>query len=309
MMRLTGWRAVVVMVLLAAAESFTVRWLVGGHGVGGVTPSPSTPVTLAFWPLIGLVVGWIWTGVQVAAKVTLTALSWSVNVLWAFARSVANAGIAIGKSLISATRSLWDALKFTYTDILKPAWDQFWRFIDWAKRTLQNIFEPVFQFLDKIRGYVLQFYEDYVRPVLDIIDVTRRFLRVLAALGIEWARTLERKLAELEARIELPFRLVLSAINEIVNIVNRVVTADGLFQRLAYVRTLERDIVYAVRVFNNSQSKPLTDDERRTAVDGVVYKSGAAVLNETRVYVGTGQGPRASSVDEWTTHLRVRLGL
>ena len=39
-------------------------------------------VRLAFWGWIVALANWIWTGVQVVGHVTLSALAWSVSVLW-----------------------------------------------------------------------------------------------------------------------------------------------------------------------------------------------------------------------------------
>lgn len=295
--------------LLGIAEALLLRWLSEVHGAGGVPSHTPAPPALAFWFLFGLVIGWIWTGVQVAGRITLQVLAWSVQALWAFARAIANASIAVGKAVIELGKGAWDFFVLTYENVIKPLAMQVKKFVDWAVKWSHKVFDPIFQFLDRIRGWVLRVYNDYVRPVLDIIDVTRRALRILASLGIEWARTLDNKLGQLEEKIQQPFTLILGKINELVNFVNRIATADGLFQRLAFIRSLERDIKYAVNAWHNSQSKPLTDDDRRTAIDGLKYKSGAEVLRETKTYLATGQGPRASSVDEWVVDLRRRLSV
>lgn len=288
--------------LLGLVEAFTLRWAFGLHGSGDASGAPEPPVFLAFWGLFALVIGWIATGLQAAGHVTLQILAWSVNVLWAFARTIANAGIAVGRALVVAVKSVWDFSKLTYSSVLKPAWLKFWRFIESVQRTLERIFEPVFSFLDRIRTWVLRIYENFVRPILDMIDVARRALRVLSALGIDWARALERKLAELEEKIQLPFTFVLGKINEIVNIVNRVVTADGLFQRLAYIRTLERDMRYAGRAIVNWREHPITKAEFDQTRDKLKPKTIEQLEAEARQHIdGTG-GPRSGLITEMVQH-------
>lgn len=293
--------------LVGIGEAFVLRWLSGAHGVGETPPSSPAPVSLAFWGLFLTLIGWIWQGAQVAGRITLQVLAWSVNALWAFARSVANVGIAIGKAVIKASREVWSFLKLTYTEVLKPAWQKFWRFVEWAKRTLEHVLKPVFRFLDKVRNYVLRIYEDYVRPVLDIIDVTRRALRVLAALGIDWARALERRLAELEDKIQLPFRLVLEKINEVVNLVNRVVTADGLFQRLALVQSLGRDFQYAIRALANPMRHPVADAQRKALENSPLGKPIEGVIKDYRLYLSTQSGDEASMIRDVVARTRPLL--
>ena len=88
-------------------------------------------------------------------------------------------------------------------------------------------------------------------------------MRILSSLGVAWARKLDAQLGAIEDKIERPFRYVLAKVNEIVNLVNRVITADGLFQRAALIRSLGRRL--QVRVESNpavASVNPLTDAQR-----------------------------------------------
>jgi hypothetical protein len=280
--------------------------LVHGHPIG---VSDAAPVSMAFWAAIVAIAGWVWRGLEVAGRVTLSALSWSVNVLWAFARTAYNAAVAAGKGLVTGFRKSWDFLQATYTHVLKPAWQHFWKWIDTAKRWLEQLFGPVLRFLRTIRDEILKFYDKWIRPILDTIDIARKALRVLQALGVDWARKLDAELAKFQQAIERPFRELLAKVNEIVNLVNRVVTLDGLFQRLALIRSIERDIGYVVNTWHNSQSVPLTAEERRAALLRGEYKTGEEIIRETQRYLDTGDGPRSETIDEWSTSLAIRLGV
>lgn len=293
--------------LLGLTESLFLRWVLELHGAGAPSPAPAPPVALAFWALFGLVVGWIWTGVQVAGRVTLQVLSWSVQALWAFARAVANAGIAVGKAVIQLGKGAWDFFVLTYENVIKPLALQVKKFVDWAVKWSHKVFDPIFQFLDRVRGWVLRVYSDYVRPVLDIIDVTRRMLRVLASLGFDWARTLEQKLAQLEEKIQLPFTFILAKINEIVNLVNRIATVDGLLQRLALIRSFERDIRYAARAIHNWRSAPFSQadsDALKASVKTLTVQQAEA---QAHMHImGTG-GRRANLINEMVQHWTIQI--
>jgi hypothetical protein len=85
------------------------------------------------------------------------------------------------------------------------------------------------------------------------------------------------------------------------------VTADGLFQRLALVRSIERDVRYVRNALANAFSRPVTDAERRAALEGLDYKSTEQLIEETRVYLQTGAGPRAALIEELSQDLALRL--
>lgn len=295
--------------LVAAAFALLVRAFDGSDVVTSTRADDWAPPALAF-------IGWliaigqaIWTGLQAAGQAVLTALVWSVKALWAFAVMVHNGLKALGKLLLTGAKKTLDLFRGLYREVLKPAWTKFWKFVDQVRDWAEKKFKPLFDLLFKWRKRILDFYTKWIRPILDVIGVARKVLRVLQTFGIDWARALDKKLADLERRIEEPFRRLLAEVNKIINIVNRVVTADGLFQRLALIRSVERDIAYVVNAWNNSQSKPLTDEERQAALKAGVFKTNEERIRETQVYLDTGAGPNAELIDEWSTSLALRLGV
>lgn len=287
------------LLLLCALEALVWRAL------GGAARDDGTAV--AFWQIIGLIAGIIWTGVQVAGKVTLTILSWSVKVLWAFAIQVRNVAVAIGHTVVDVGRKAWDFLRLTYDEVLRPAWTKFWGWFDKLRHWVERAVGPVLDFLDRVRSWVMRFYDVWVRPILDAIGIARRVLNVLASLGLDWARALDQKLRWLEEKIEAPFRLAIAKINEVIGIVNRVVTADGLFQRVALIRTIERDMRFVGRALANWRSVPLTDadfDALRAQTGGNRTEAQMRADFIDRV---TASGPHAARASEMAAIWRERI--
>jgi hypothetical protein len=296
--------------LLGVLEALAWRWVTTALDVPADPRAGPAPPALAFWFLVGLIASWIWTGVQVAGRITLQILAWSVKVLWAFATAVRNAAIGIGRAFVEFGHKAWDFLKLTYDNVLKPAWKQFWEWFDKARKWLDDTFGPVLRFLDAVRTHILKFYDKWVRPFVDIIGFARQVLGILASLGLDWARRLDAKLRWLEEKIEAPFRLVLAKLNEIVNVVNRVVTADGLFQRLAYIRTLQRDVAYVWRGLFEPVDTKLTPDEQSRYGQPLPGKTRAEHIAELKTYIAQQDGPIAPRVNEWIADvaLQVRRG-
>jgi hypothetical protein len=173
-----------------------------------------------------------------------------------------------------------------------------------------------------LRDSVLKFYKLYVRPWLDLIDVTRKLLRVLAVLHVPFARELDARLGRLQQWIERPFRILLAQINAITNIINRIVTLDGLLQRLTLIRSLARDYQYAWRAITEPYNRPVSEADRaamRLALAaamiaagmpaalamalitrGVEPKTPATIEANARAYLKTGDGVDAPLLNEMT---------
>lgn len=285
-------------VVVAAALAVSLRQLAPWTDPPGPPGGDTSPPLLAFWPLVALVASAIWKGLEVAGRITLEVLRWSVLQLWSFARNTYNAAIGVGKALVTAARRTWDFFEATYEYVLKPAWQYFWRWFDRARRWLEDVLRPVFRFLRYIRQWVLDFYAKYVRPILDVLAIAQKVLRVLQTLGFDWARKLDQQLAELQRRIDAPFRFALEKINQVINLVNRVVTADGLIQRVALVRSIERDIRQVSRAFVNWRSRPVTDEELQRLRELARAKTYEQVTENATALLRDDAGPYKPFVDE-----------
>jgi len=227
-----------------------------------VLPADDALDVRAAWFAWLIVVGQaIATGLQAVGHAVLVALTWSVEALWYMARELAVGLKWFAVQFLETGKKLWSFTRGLFTNVLRPAWQKFWKFVDWARRTLDDLFRPVFRFLETVRAEFLKYYARFVRPVLDSLDLARKVLRVFSTLGLDWARRLDDELARIQERIDAPFQFVLGKINEVINLVNRVVTANGLFQRLALVRSIERDFVVLGEEYARLRHPLISDDE------------------------------------------------
>ena len=285
-------------VLLAALVAWLARSVAPALGPLTGAGAHDEPVQLAFWPIFIMLANAIWTGVQVAAKVALAILQYSVQILWRVATLLGKFVSQLGQWAWVGLKKAWHLLRATYDRVLKPAWQKVWEWVDKTQQWLRDTFEPVISWLQRVRKWVLDFYADFLRPILDTIDTARRALRVLGSLGVDWAKALDAKLGTIAELIDRPFRLALAKINEIINVVNRIVDANGLFQRIALIRSVERDIQHLSRAFANWRDKPLTaaqfealrkqaaertpESVRRDITEALIYNGGrnAALRSE-----------------------------
>jgi hypothetical protein len=276
------------------------------HAAGAHTIEHS-PIALAWvgWLIVAAQVAW--TGIQAAATATVAFLSWAVGVLFSFAATLWNAVRDLGSVALSGMRHSWGFLRDTYEHVLRPAWQRFWRYVDIARDTLDRTLRPVFRWLRRVREWVNTYYERYVRPVLDTIDVARRALRMLAELGVDWARGLDARLATLQERIDAPFRRVLSEINRVIGVVNQIATAGGLLQRLALVRSLERDIDALADIWNARFHRRPTDAELARARERSESRTAREHAAELTQAISTHDNALGRRIDEHAADVRLML--
>lgn len=288
------WFTLLVTVAIAGALRCWDAGGLGGASGGGHAPD----VQYGFWFFVILIASAIWKGLEVAGRVTLLALSWSVKALWWFATTTANGLKYIGQQFLNGLKASWEFLRLTYNQVIKPGLVKFWQWFDKFRHWLDTTFGPVMDWLKIIRDNVVLFYKTWIRPWLDLIDVTRRVLRIFSALGFDWARRLDAKIGELQELIDRPFRLLLSKINEVINIVNRVVTLDGLIQRVALIRSLERDMKFAWAAAVNWRVQPIDpssiDDAKRVMSARTIQQ----VRADTTAGIADRSGPFAAWADE-----------
>lgn len=294
-------------ICVAVALAWLCRYTFAGFTDTGLAGGHQAPPSQAFLGLIIFVVSAIWRGLEAAARVTLAAVAYSVKLLWLFATKSANALIDLGHGVLTGLRAAWKFFELSYEKVIKPAFTKFWRWFDKFRKWLDDTFGPTLRFLRRLRDNLLRFWATWVRPWLDFIDVTRRVLRVLSSLGLAWAAALDKRLGDLEARIERPFRLLLAKVNEVIGLVNRVITLDGLVQRLALVRSLERDYVYAWRAALNPWRRTLSAQEKERGRQAWGAKTTAAVVRDVGDYLSTGGGANAPIVIEAAAQWRIYL--
>lgn len=275
----------------------------GNAGGGGESPQ----FQLAFLGFLVTLGGWILHGLSAAARVSVAALAWSVKALWLFATKTHNGLLSLGRGVLTGLQKAWRFFELTYERVLKPAWGKFWSWFDKFRRWLDATVGPVLEFLRDVRDGILDFWKTYVRPWLDVIDVTRRLLRVLGSLGLQWARELDRKLAELESKIERPLRLVIAELNQIIGVVNRVITANGLIQKVSNIRSLSRDVREAWRLAVNWRHREVTAEEWDEARKEIRRFTSKEITADARRTIEAGDGRFGALTSEmvatWTREL------
>lgn len=171
----------------------------------------------------------------------------TVSQLLRLVQYLRDALVKLSKEMLSAVWRAGKALARALVSLGRLAYGGLKQFVLWAdrklralERWLKDIFGPVLARLKWIKDHIDEFYKRFVRPIIDTIEFIRQINRVLNLFHIKVLNKLDTTLQQIEARIDEPFLWVRAHITELQNIVSRVMTLDGFFQKLTLIRSLER---------------------------------------------------------------------
>lgn len=210
----------------------------------------------AIWIAIEAVGTWVGDAGAAIATTLYGAVTYIASALAWLGGRVADILVSTGQMFAK----VWDGLRVVWNDVLKPAlvWvdQQLTRFEAWLKDT----FKPVFDFLARVRGWINDIYNRFVKPIVDTIEFLRQLDRLLAAFHIHFLDALAGALQTIEQRIEEPFLWINQKLNEIWNALDLIVTADGFFQRLTLIHSMSRYVPSWLRIATAARQSPLSGD-------------------------------------------------
>lgn len=285
----TSRRAAIVRTLLFWALVALVTWLDHGLTIGAQHAAVfSFIVTALSWVASALEAAGAYIAVelQVVVEWLMGAMSWVI-------RRIANIAINTGAIFSKA----WDGIRLVWNDIIKPVVQWVDAALTRLETWLRKTFEPVFRFFRAVRAQLDGIYKRFFAPVLDTIDVIRQTNRVLNSFHIHLLDALDGYLTNLEQKIQAPFMWIYGRLNLLTDWVNRIVTVDGLFQRVALLRSLERDVLYSWRILMASRSGALTDAQRAELASRTKAQTANELAAQFREYYLTGGGPLAAQVN------------
>ena len=273
-------------------------------GVGADVDGGPALAFIGIWHGIVVAAGWIWKigskAVTVAIKAMITALQWAVtNLTRLIVAGLKKTAVFLARTAKATWRLIQRGLKATLRALDRA--------FTWLKSTLDHIFRPVLDFLDRVRIYVRDFYRKWVRPVLDAIEITRRVFQLLGWFGLDWAKAIDRKLQQLEDIITFPFDWLVTKVNEVINVVNRIVTLDGLLQRVVLLRSLLRDFQYTTNALFNGVNTPTSALrlERYTKQPKVTPVED--VIDDMRAHFESRSSELSPLIDEMAQTIRLTL--
>jgi hypothetical protein len=209
-----------------------------------------------FISIIELVVGAVSAAGSAIAVASVAVVQWLVaSVAWLSAGF-----LKLGSAMGGLISKAWNVTAQLWSDVIKPGLQHVWTWIKDARDWLKLKLKPAFDLLAKVRAHITDIYKNWIKPIRDGLDTTSGILGLLAKLHVPFAAWLDSHVAAVKTAIDENFLRVLGWVNGILNTLNSIVTADLLFQRVPFLRTLSRDTPHWLVMWWNAQMNNLSPD-------------------------------------------------
>lgn len=255
-------------------------------------------------------VGWL-IGLFTSIKDSAIAVYfWARSVFKKLADSLADFAVDVSKRFLQAGKwllTLGRLLKRFWDDILRPLLRLIWIWIRFLWDELRIFIGGALRILRAWADAIRALYNIWVRPILDLIDFARVALHGLAALGVDWAKELDKKLGDIEDKINAPFLEITKVINQISDLLDRILTLDGLLTRLLWLRTLAGYRKLTIQFWWNSQ-RPTINEAQVDKIKKTGEPPTMPQVQQDTLDILTGSGGNLEpQVTELETQMRIWL--
>jgi len=214
--------------------------------------------------------------------------------------------VQLAQALLNGVLKLGRALARVVVSLLRLAAHTIKQLAQWSYRKLlalekylKDKFAPILRWLKLVKDHLDEFYKRFIRPIIDTIEFIRKLNSLLLLFHIDVLKKLDSTLAKIEQRIEEPFEWVRVRITTVENWINRIVTLDGLFQKLTLIRSMAKYLPTWSNMFWSRQINPVKlaagDFRRNQEYPGHEV---SADVNALSGYWARGEGDRAAVIDE-----------
>jgi hypothetical protein len=241
--------------------------------------------------IIGALFGGLFGGGDVgkltsAVNQLRSSLASTAQALYRFAWTIA---VGLG-ALLEALHDLFvgwlDSLRSLVKNIATAVW-----------HALGKLIPTVLAIIKKLRSVLDNIYQKYIRPVLQWIQVLRKWLAIAKLLHIPFAAKLDSILVRIQSKILAPFLYVLRTLNGIGNWVNLIVTIRATIQRAVFQRTLLENSGATVNVLHNAQNYPTAPATAPLTRGAPAPQSAPEAIADLQNYATTGFATFNASVD------------
>lgn len=172
-------------------------------------------------------------------------------------------------NLVKALKTLVDALKKLYDDVIKPALR--------ALRAIRKILDDV--------------YRRWLRPIINFLQQVRKILAIFRAFGFKWAGALDARIARIEGRIIGPYIWLTRQLNGYGQWINVILTAGAVFQKPVFRNSAYANAGFLTNLWWVSQSGALTGSSAITSTPAQGPATPAEARAEFQQFASTNTGP------------------
>jgi len=193
--------------------------------------------------------------------------------------------------------ALGAALRFLYNllqNLLNQMWTLLKKLAGLIVKVIQNILPKILQAIKNARTFLQWVYRTFIRPIIQYLQLIRRFLAILTIFHVKWAAKLDGVIVNIESRIVAPFLYVLRSLNGIGQWVNVILTAGAVIQRAVFINTMYAYQADWVNLFYVGQTAGGLSGQVTPTQTPTVPPTQTQVQANVSTIAQTGNGPDAT---------------
>jgi len=160
-----------------------------------------------------------------------------------------------------------------------------WAFITRLKDFLKRIFGPILCVIQAIIDYEEALYNQFIRPLLILLQRVRSALVLLRLLHVRWAGRLDARLARLESKLAGSLFAVLRELNSIRQTISLFIDPFGLFDQAKLLVSNLRSLPELWNALHVAQERPLAASELDARDrDKAIFRKGPYVASSDKPY-------------------------
>lgn len=168
---------------------------------------------------------------------------------------------------LTLARDIKAAFKWIWDNVIKVGLPKLLRGIVSAAKAVHDFAVRVVGWLNTLRKWYDQYFNQFVKPVLNAIRHLRQTLQIFRFLGFKWAARLDARLATIENRIVQAYELIRTHLNQVISFAQIIADPFGILRRnplLAGILRNAPEIQNALdrATFHNETQKELDQSNR-----------------------------------------------
>lgn len=199
-----------------------------------------------------------------------------INILVAVFNAIAQVINSIITFLENFPEHLKDFLDDLWNEVIVPAIEKIQQIYDDIQTWLQNLLDPIIQFIQEVRAWFLKYIYPWIQRVQNIISITRAILSALRILGVKWAAKLDADLAKIQGYITGVFQDIIKPLNESLTWLNFLADPAGLFRTQTLSNSLFANLSSVYRSVNWGKNRGLSASEAQNTQEDISLAGGGA---------------------------------
>jgi len=251
-------------------------------------------------------VGWVVMGVSlaIAALATLfsgifggtdwNAVNAALTKMRAVLTEVADSTARFAWTVAVALGKLLQMIEQAFIGFFEYMWELIKRLWKYIEKIVSAVLPQLAQAIHKALDWLKKIYHDYLRPILNWIQIARRYLLILRLMGLKIATKLDAILGKIQGRIFGPFLYALRMFNQFSGWYNVMLAWDLTVQRPIFIRTMTKYQGDWINMFWQAQGANLPAGGGITAPPPGGPPPNTQEISDFQQYAATGTGPYAT---------------